>query len=327
MALPPLRLGDRFESYISGDVIIHNSAVLAPGVIIRATGDSKIMIGAGVCIGMGTILQVETGILEIGNGANLGAGVLIIGAGIIGENACIGAATTIYNSFVLPTQIIPPGSMLGNTGRQYTLTPASEPEATTTGNNTGNQNISNQNTSNHSLGNQSSEHHSPDNQNSSHQNSNHRNPRNYYFAPQKTAIPEQLPDVWDDGDGHQPPQSTTPVGNQVGLKRSPSPGEQSPPTDQSKLEQSELGIAQEQPNPDNPNAETPNTKTTDSPLPITESELSSPNPTPNQTVVSEVVSETFGTQIYGQTSVQRLLTTLFPHRQALNKPPSDDDSE
>jgi hypothetical protein len=41
------------------------------------------------------------------------------------------------------------------------------------------------------------------------------------------------------------------------------------------------------------------------------------SPTPNNS----------GTHIYGQGSIQQLLITLFPHRQSLNKPSSDEQSE
>ncbi len=42
MSVPPLRLSDNFDSYISGEVTIHPSAVLAPGVILQAATNSKI---------------------------------------------------------------------------------------------------------------------------------------------------------------------------------------------------------------------------------------------------------------------------------------------
>lgn len=73
MSVPPLRLSNNFDSYISGEVTIHPSAVLAPGVILQAAVNSKIIIGPGVCIGMGSILQVSEGTLEVEAGANLGA--------------------------------------------------------------------------------------------------------------------------------------------------------------------------------------------------------------------------------------------------------------
>ncbi|MDM9384952.1 transferase [Chlorogloeopsis sp. ULAP01] len=118
MSVPPLRLSHNFDAYISGEVIIHPSAVLAPGVILQAAPNSKIIIGSGVCIGMGAILKVHEGTLEVETGANLGAGFLMVGKGKIGANACIGSATTIFNCSVESGQVVAPGSVLGDTSRQ-----------------------------------------------------------------------------------------------------------------------------------------------------------------------------------------------------------------
>ncbi len=127
--MPPLRLSNNFDSYISGEVTIHPSAVLAPGVILQAAVNSKIIIGPGVCIGMGAILQVHEGTLEVETGANLGAGFLMVGKGKIGANACIGSATTVFNYSVEPGQVVPPGSILGDTSRQIAQTNQLEPSA------------------------------------------------------------------------------------------------------------------------------------------------------------------------------------------------------
>ncbi|WP_414526439.1 transferase [Nodularia chucula] len=118
MSVPPLHLSNNFDSYTSGEVTIHPSAVLAPGVILQAAINSKIIIGPGVCIGMGSILQVSEGTLEVEAGANLGAGFLMVGSGKIGANACVGSATTVFNCSIQPGLVIPPGSILGDTSRQ-----------------------------------------------------------------------------------------------------------------------------------------------------------------------------------------------------------------
>ncbi|AFY55290.1 serine acetyltransferase [Rivularia sp. PCC 7116] len=120
MSVPPLRLYNNFETFFSGEVIIHASAVIAPGVIMQAAPDSKIIIGSGVCIGMGSILQVDTGTLEIESGANLGAGFLMVGAGKIGANACIGSATTVFCASVEPGEVVAPGSIVGDSSRSFT---------------------------------------------------------------------------------------------------------------------------------------------------------------------------------------------------------------
>ncbi|MEM7579832.1 MAG: transferase [Cyanobacteria bacterium P01_A01_bin.80] len=126
MTVPPLRLYNNFETFFSGEVIVHASAVIAPGVIMQAAPNSKIIIGSGVCIGMGSILQVDTGTLEIEAGANLGAGFLMVGAGKIGTNACIGSATTVFNSSVEAGEVVAPGSIVGDTSRSFSEPPSQE---------------------------------------------------------------------------------------------------------------------------------------------------------------------------------------------------------
>ncbi len=118
MHLPPLPSITNSHVIVTGDVSIDKSAAIAPGVILQADPDSRIIIAAGVCIGMGAILHAHKGIIEIDPGAILGAGVLVVGVGKIGANACIGAATTIWNSSVDSWQVLPAGSMVGKTGRK-----------------------------------------------------------------------------------------------------------------------------------------------------------------------------------------------------------------
>ena len=121
MYLPPLQPVSNKDVYINGDVTIHPTATLAPGVVLQAGPNSRIVIGAEVSLGMGTILNASQGEIEIANGATLGAGVLIIGASSIGSNACIGTATTIFNSSVEPMAVIAPGSLIGDNSRAYDL--------------------------------------------------------------------------------------------------------------------------------------------------------------------------------------------------------------
>jgi carbon dioxide concentrating mechanism protein CcmN len=118
MFVPPLRPSNNIEPYISGDVTIHPTVVIATGVILQAAPNSRIIIGPGVCIGMGTILQVDEGILEVEAGANLGAGFLMVGKGKIGANTCIGSATTVFRCSVAAGQVVAPGSILGDTSRR-----------------------------------------------------------------------------------------------------------------------------------------------------------------------------------------------------------------
>ena len=128
---------DISDVYISGDVTVHPSAVLAPGVILQAAPDSRIVIGARACIGMGAVLKAYQGDLKVENGAVLGPGVLFIGCGKIGDNACIGAATTVFNTSVDSGVVIPPGSLVGDSTRQVEVieaksVPVSEPPSALT---------------------------------------------------------------------------------------------------------------------------------------------------------------------------------------------------
>ncbi len=131
MSLPPVQPISRSEFYVNGDVTIDESAIVAPGVILRAAPNSQIIIGAGACLGMGTILTAYQGVIAIGAGAILGTGVLVVGRGEIGENACIGSTTTIFNASVAAMSIVPSGSLIGDTSRQITIEVSatrSEPE-------------------------------------------------------------------------------------------------------------------------------------------------------------------------------------------------------
>ena len=124
MYLSPLQLSSNSQILMSGDVVVNEGAAIAPGVILQAEPGSRISIAAGACIGMGVILQAREGTLEIGAGVILGAGVLVVGAGKIGANACIGAGTTLIDPCIDQMQIMPAGSLIGDTSRQ------ASPEAT-----------------------------------------------------------------------------------------------------------------------------------------------------------------------------------------------------
>ena len=106
---------------VSGDVEIHPTASLAPGVILQAAPNGRIVIGADVCIGMGAIINACEEIIEIGDGAILGSGVLIVGKCKIGNNSCIGTSTTVFEGNVAAMATIKPGSIVGDTSRQVKL--------------------------------------------------------------------------------------------------------------------------------------------------------------------------------------------------------------
>ncbi|MDH6066844.1 transferase [Chrysosporum ovalisporum APH033B] len=246
MSVPPLHLSNNFDPYISGEVTVHPSAVLAPGVILQAAVNSKIIIGPGVCIGMGSIIQVSEGILEIEAGANLGAGFLMIGKGKIGANACIGSATTVFNCSVEAGAVIAPGSILGDTSRQI--------QETNNGVNSGT---------------------------------------------------EQQPEVESSLEAHEETViSSTRVSASAYWKFKDQSISSSQSSEFSPTSKSQPPLVEENPNATNYITQAP--------------ELSEP---PTQSPNS------FGNQIYGQGSINRLLVTLFPHRQSLNDRISEDHSE
>jgi carbon dioxide concentrating mechanism protein CcmN len=135
MYLPPLQAMHDSPAQQIGEVTVHPSVAIAPGVLLQAEAGSRIIIAASVCIGMGAVIHAYGGVLEIQEGVNLGAGVLILGNGVIGAHACVGTSSTVIESSVLSQQILPPGSLVGDRSRsiqpESTPTPvAVEPAAT-----------------------------------------------------------------------------------------------------------------------------------------------------------------------------------------------------
>ncbi len=108
---------DTTHYLVSGDVTIHEGVAIAPGVLLQADPGSKIIIGAGACIGVGSVLHVHEGTLKVGAGASIGAGVLLVGQVTIGDRACIGSAATILESAVEGGALVAPGSLVGDRSR------------------------------------------------------------------------------------------------------------------------------------------------------------------------------------------------------------------
>jgi carbon dioxide concentrating mechanism protein CcmN len=117
--------------HLDGNVSIDPSAAIAPGVLLQAEADSRITIGAGVCIGAGSIVHASGGEIEIGMGVCLGRGVLIIGSGTIERNACIGAGTTAIDPQIAEGEVIPTHSLLGDRSRGEVAVVESPPPSQT----------------------------------------------------------------------------------------------------------------------------------------------------------------------------------------------------
>ena len=128
--LPPPQPATDRDICIHGDVEIHPTASLAPGVILQAAPNSRIVIGANVCLGMGTILNAIQGSIEVESGVTLGSGVLIIGESKIGSNACIGTATTIFQASISSMEVVNPGSIIGDVSRKVENLPEAEDSST-----------------------------------------------------------------------------------------------------------------------------------------------------------------------------------------------------
>lgn len=129
MRTPPLHHLPPLEAMVSeqvlqlggqiyGEVQVDPTAQIAPGVLLQADPGCQIRIGAGACIGMGSILHAHGGSLVIGHGATLGVGVLVVGSGTVGAGVCVGSYSTIFDSYLAPNLIIPPGSLLGDESRE-----------------------------------------------------------------------------------------------------------------------------------------------------------------------------------------------------------------
>jgi carbon dioxide concentrating mechanism protein CcmN len=121
MRSPSLPLIHDAHFFISGDVTIHPTAAIAPGVLLQADPGCQLTIAAGTSIGIGSILHAHQGSLVVEAGVTLGSGVLIVGSGIIGANACIGSTATIFNRSIEPHQSVAAGALLGDESRQIDL--------------------------------------------------------------------------------------------------------------------------------------------------------------------------------------------------------------
>jgi carbon dioxide concentrating mechanism protein CcmN len=126
MSLPPIPIEHNSEFFVSGNVIIHETAVIAAGVILQAAPHSQIILREGTCLGKGTVLNAYGGTIEIEPGAILGAGVLLVGRVTIGKEACIGATSSIFNSSIESMAMIPSGSLLGDHSRRWNADEISE---------------------------------------------------------------------------------------------------------------------------------------------------------------------------------------------------------
>lgn len=110
--------------YIGRNVDLGPGVVIAAGAVLEAAPESQLKIEAGVCIGTGAVIQVYGGNLTIAAGANIGQEVLLVGAGQIGERACIGAESTVIHPCIEADAVIPAKSLIRDRGQVLTPPPS-----------------------------------------------------------------------------------------------------------------------------------------------------------------------------------------------------------
>ena len=248
------------QIYVSGDVKIDETAAIAPGVILQASDQGRIIIKAGACIGMGTVLTANQGTIEIGEGAILGAGVLIVGSGKVSDRACIGSASTLIATSVQEAELVAPGSLLGDTSRQETV---SSPETE-----------------------------QPSGDPWEETNGSHVTPQPEW---QRTSSPQENNGF---NVNSQPASETNTVN---GSHLTPHPNSFSQPA-------SETNTVNGSNSTSNPNSPASETNT-----------VNGSNPTPEQNSSSNQQSSSHHTAIYGQSHIERLMVTLFPHKEKFKK--------
>ena len=129
----PLHFVSHTHYYRGGDVVVDHSAAIAPGVVLRAAPNASIRIASGVCIGAGVVIQAKQGCVYVEAGVSLGTGVLIVGHGYVGKDACVGPSSTLINPAIAPNTLIPPCYLIEAqatpTGNQAAQDSASQPSS------------------------------------------------------------------------------------------------------------------------------------------------------------------------------------------------------
>lgn len=110
----PTAIANSDAPAVGGQVEVAEGVALADGVVLDAAPGCRLVLAPGVCVGSGVIIQAVRGDLVIEPGVVLGSGVLVFGTGRIGQNACIGAESTLINPAILSNQVVPPKSLMGD---------------------------------------------------------------------------------------------------------------------------------------------------------------------------------------------------------------------
>jgi carbon dioxide concentrating mechanism protein CcmN len=123
----PAQASNAFTNgHIQGNVDLAAGVAIAPGVLLGAAPGCRLVISAGVCLGADVVVQARQGDLVLELGVSLGSGVLVVGHGSIGQHTCIGANSTIINPSLGASQVVAPGSLVGDPS-QASATPGASP--------------------------------------------------------------------------------------------------------------------------------------------------------------------------------------------------------
>ncbi|MDA0265833.1 MAG: carbon dioxide concentrating mechanism protein [Cyanobacteria bacterium] len=121
---------DAAAFYVAGAVTIAPDVAIAPGAVLKALPGSCLVIRARACIGTGVIIQAQQGTLTLEEGVSLGAGVLVVGRGVIGAHACVGAESTLLDPTIGKSEVLPARSLLGDQSRTLASPPESSSSTT-----------------------------------------------------------------------------------------------------------------------------------------------------------------------------------------------------
>ncbi|RQH04031.1 hypothetical protein [Okeania hirsuta] len=328
MQFTPLQPIDNTEPFVSGDVKIEPNVAIASGVILQAAADCQIVIATGVCIGMGVILHAYQGNIKVESGVTIGAGVLVVGKSKIGANACIGSVATIIEHDVEPNQVVPPTSIIGESGRQIlensTTAPSQPPSQTVLTPHITTTTKSNDDLSVDPELSSSSE--------LSEENLSQTSTFNYPDNHQELGSSSELDEeniaqtsTFNYPDNHQELGSSSELDEENIAQKSTFKY----PGNHQGLNSNYQFFKKTEPENDNSNALVNQELTNNSSSPDQE-KAKNEEETQNKieqakTQLQEEAPETTKTPIYGQDYVNRMMKTLFPHKNSLSSPPDEED--
>ncbi|MGG6238346.1 hypothetical protein ACQ4N7_06865 [Nodosilinea sp. AN01ver1] len=114
MVVPAQASNPSTNGHIQGNVDLAPGVAVAPGVLLGAAPGCRLVVSAGVCLGADVVVQARQGDLVLEPGVSLGSGVLIVGHGSVGQHTCIGSNSTVINPNLGASQVVAPGSLVGD---------------------------------------------------------------------------------------------------------------------------------------------------------------------------------------------------------------------